>query len=70
MLVISGEKDHIVPYALAHAAYKQQKKNSGVTEFVEIPGVGHSLVIDSHWNEVADAALAFLDKQGLTPQAS
>ena len=65
MLVVTGEKDNIVPFALANAAYKQQRKNSSPTEIVEIPGVGHSLVIDSHWGEVADAALAFLGKQGL-----
>ena len=65
MLVVTGEKDNIVPFALANAAYKQQRKNSSPTEIVEIPGVGHSLVIDSHWGEVADAALAFLAKQGL-----
>jgi pimeloyl-ACP methyl ester carboxylesterase len=65
MLVITGEKDNIVPFALANAAYKQQRKNPGTTELVEIPGVGHSLVIDSHWREVADAALDFLGRQGL-----
>jgi non-heme chloroperoxidase len=66
MLVVTGQKDHIVPFALANAAYKQQKKNAAnVTELVEIPGVGHSLVIDSHWHEVADAALAFLSAQGV-----
>ncbi|WP_027860471.1 alpha/beta hydrolase [Marmoricola sp. URHB0036] len=64
MLVISGEKDHIVPWALANAAYKRQRKNASSTEIKEIPGVGHSLVIDSHWREVADASLAFLDKHG------
>jgi hypothetical protein len=32
---------------------------------VEIPGVGHSLVIDSPWGEVTDAALAFLGRHGL-----
>ena len=41
-----------------------QRKNPSPTEIVEIPGVGHSLVIDSHWPEVADAALAFLAKHG------
>ncbi len=59
MLVVSGENDNIVPFALANAAYKLQSKNAGVTEFVEIPGAGHSLVIDSKWSEVADAALSF-----------
>jgi non-heme chloroperoxidase len=65
LLVISGEKDHIVPFALANAAFKQLRKNPNTTEIVEIPGVGHSLVIDSHWEEVADASLAFLTRQGL-----
>lgn len=66
MLVVTGEKDNIVPFALANAAFKLQRKNPHhVTELVEIPGVGHSLVIDSHWREVADAALAFLAAQGL-----
>ena len=41
MLVISGEKDNIVPWALANAAFKRQRKNQhAVTEIVEIPGVG------------------------------
>jgi pimeloyl-ACP methyl ester carboxylesterase len=67
MLVVSGEKDHIVPWRLANAAYKQQRKNANATEIVEIPGVGHSLVIDSHWGEVAQAALDFLERHGATP---
>ena len=49
-----------MPSAVAKAAYKQQDGNSGVTEFVEIPGRGHALVIDSGWREVADTALAFV----------
>ena len=66
MLVVSGENDNIVPWSLANAAYKRQRRNAHhPTEIVEIPGVGHSLVIDSHWGEVADAALAFLRRQGL-----
>lgn len=66
LLIVSGGDDNIVPWAIANAAYKiQSKRNPGVTEIVEIPGVGHSLVIDSHWTEVADAALAFLRREGL-----
>jgi hypothetical protein len=34
----------------------------GVTEYVEIPGRGHSLTIDGGWREVCDTALAFLKR--------
>jgi non-heme chloroperoxidase len=62
MLIVSGEKDHTVPWALANAAYKQQTKNEGLTEIVEIKGRGHALTIDSGWREVADTALAFVKR--------
>jgi non-heme chloroperoxidase len=62
LLIIVGEKDHTVPVSIAKASYKRQKRNAGVTEFVEIPGRGHALTIDSGWREVADTALAFVKK--------
>lgn len=40
--------------------YERQKRNPGVTEFVEIPGGGHALTIDSGWAEVAGVALGFI----------
>src|SRR6266849_354538 len=49
LLIISGEKDHTVPWAIANASYKRQKRNKGVTEIVEIPNRGHALTIDSGW---------------------
>src|SRR5262245_47847844 len=45
-LIISGGKDHTVPWAFAHASFQQQD-NGGVTEIVEIKGRGHALTIDS-----------------------
>ncbi len=60
LLILSGEKDNTVPWAIADASYKQQKKNPGVTEIREIPNRGHSLVIDHGWREVAETALAFI----------
>ena len=60
LLIISGEKDHTVPWAIANASYKKQKRNEGVTEIVEIPDRGHSLTIDHGWREVADKALSFV----------
>ena len=60
LLIISGERDHTVPWAIANASYKRQKRNEGVTEIVEMPNRGHALTIDSGWHEVADKALAFV----------
>jgi len=62
MLIICGADDHTVPPAIAKAAYKKQQQNEGVTEYLEIPGRGHALVIDNGWRDVADAALAFVER--------
>ena len=62
LLIISGERDHQVPWALANGAYKKQRKNRGVTEFQEIAGRGHSLTIDGGWQEVAQLALDFVTR--------
>ncbi len=62
LLIIEGEKDHTVPWAIAHAAYKRQKHNESVTEIPKIPNRGHSLTIDSGWREVAQTALDFVKR--------
>jgi pimeloyl-ACP methyl ester carboxylesterase len=65
LLIIDGEKDHTVPWAIAHAAYNRQRRNPGVTEIVKMSNRGHSLTIDHGWREVADACLSWLENQGL-----
>jgi non-heme chloroperoxidase len=62
LLIISGEKDHTVPWAIANASFKKQQRNKGVTEIVEMKNRGHALTIDSGWREVADTALAFVKR--------
>ncbi len=62
LLIIDGEKDHTVPWAIANAAYMRQMRNPGVTEIVKIPHRGHSLTIDHGWREVADRALNFVKR--------
>jgi pimeloyl-ACP methyl ester carboxylesterase len=65
LLIISGQQDHTVPWAIANASYKRYKKVPA--EIVEIKDRGHSLTIDSGWREVADVALGFLERAGLAP---
>jgi pimeloyl-ACP methyl ester carboxylesterase len=60
LLILDGELDHTVPWAIANASYKRQKRNPGVTEIQKIAGRGHALTIDSGWRDVADISLAFV----------
>ncbi|MDB4890157.1 MAG: alpha/beta hydrolase [Gemmatimonadetes bacterium] len=62
LLIVSGEKDHTVPWSIANASFKQQQDNVGVTEIVEMKNRGHALTIDSGWSEVAATALAFIKR--------
>jgi non-heme chloroperoxidase len=62
LLIIDGEKDHTVPWAIAHAAYKRQMGNLAVTEIIKMPNRGHSLTIDNGWREVAQTALDFVKR--------
>ena len=62
LLILDGELDHTVPWAIANASYNRQKRNEGVTEIVKVAGRGHALTIDSGWREVADLALGFIGR--------
>jgi non-heme chloroperoxidase len=62
LLILSGEKDNTVPWAIANASFKLQHRNAGVTEIVEMPNRGHALTIDHGWREVAETALAFVKR--------
>jgi non-heme chloroperoxidase len=62
LLIIDGELDHVVPWAIANASYNRQKRNEGVTEIVKIPGRGHALTIDDGWREVAETSLKFVQR--------
>jgi len=60
LLILDGELDHVVPWSIANASFKQQRKNPGVTEITKVPGRGHSLTIDAGWREVAELSLEFV----------
>jgi pimeloyl-ACP methyl ester carboxylesterase len=62
LLIIEGENDHTVAWAIAYAAFKRQRQNQAVTELEKIPNRGHALTIDSGWREVAERALAFVKR--------
>jgi pimeloyl-ACP methyl ester carboxylesterase len=65
LLIMSGGADRTVPDSVSRAAYELYGKSAAVTEFQRFPDRGHTLTIDSGWTDVARAALAWLEKQGL-----
>jgi non-heme chloroperoxidase len=60
LLILSGQNDNTVPWAVSNASFKKQRRNENVTEIAEMPLRGHALTIDSGWHEVADTALDFV----------
>ena len=62
LIIMDGELDHTVPWAIANASFKKQKRNKGVTEIVKMPGRGHALTIDAGWREVAEKVLEFVKR--------
>jgi alpha-beta hydrolase superfamily lysophospholipase len=64
LLLTMGGKDHTVPEAITKSTLKQYRHSSAVTDLVEFADRGHSLTIDSGWREVAEACLAWLNRQG------
>lgn len=65
LLLVMGGKDHTVPEAITKSTLKQYGHSGAVTDLIEFDDRGHSLTIDHGWLDVANACLAWLDKQGL-----
>jgi pimeloyl-ACP methyl ester carboxylesterase len=65
LLLIAGGKDHTVPDAITTSTFKQYRTSEATTEIVEFDDRGHSLTMDHGWQEIADACLAWLRRQGL-----
>ena len=65
LLLVMGGQDHTVPEAITKSTLKQYRHSDAVTDLEEFPDRGHSLTIDAGWSAVAEAARAWLTKQGL-----
>ena len=52
LLLISGEKDHTVPFAITNASYKKATRQHRRHGDRRDPDRGHALTIDDGWREV------------------
>ncbi|MEY2580581.1 MAG: hypothetical protein QOE09_430 [Ilumatobacteraceae bacterium] len=69
IIFVSGERDHLAPWAITNASFKRWKKHSDKpTEIIEVPSRGHSLILDRGWPEVAETVLGFLQRNGVDSQ--
>jgi len=62
LLFIAGELDHIIPASLNRSNHAKYAPESGVTEFKEFPGRTHYTLGQEGWEDVAEAALEFIEK--------
>lgn len=65
LLLMAGELDNTVPPVLVKSALKRYARSPAVTEYKEFAGRGHSLVIDSGWEELAKYSLVWLKSKQL-----
>ena len=65
LLLIGGGKDHTVPESVVRATLAQYRHSEAVTDIVDFPDRGHSLIIDSGWQEVATTVLDWLRRHSL-----
>ena len=63
LLMIAGEKDHIMPASLNRSNYLRYGESPSVTGFKEFPGRTHyTAIAGSGWEEVADYALDWANR--------
>jgi pimeloyl-ACP methyl ester carboxylesterase len=65
LLITAGGKDQTVPAVLSNSTLKLYSKSPAKTELKSFPDRGHSLTIDSRWEEVADSVLGWLKTHSL-----
>jgi pimeloyl-ACP methyl ester carboxylesterase len=65
LLVTAGGRDHTVPAAISRATVRLYGRSHAVTDLRQFPDRGHSLTIDSGWQEVADVSLTWLKSHSL-----
>lgn len=71
LLLLAGEKDHIIPASLNRTNARAYRRSPSRTDFHVFPGRDHYLVGASGWQEVADHALQWaLDAAQATSPAA
>jgi non-heme chloroperoxidase len=65
LLLTAGLEDHTVPPAIVRSTRKRYRDSPAVTDYLEFPGRGHTLALDTGWPDVAESVLAWLKDHSL-----
>lgn len=57
LLIVAGSADHVSPPAVNRANFELQQRSGALTAYREFPGLGHFLLGQRGWEEVADFAV-------------
>ncbi len=63
LVLIAGAKDRTVEARMNRSNFKKYAKSAAVTEFREFPGRSHWIIAEPGWQEVADFAMEWLERQ-------
>jgi pimeloyl-ACP methyl ester carboxylesterase len=67
LLLIAGERDHVVPPVVNRRNFRSYRKSSARTDFQEFPDRVHWIIAQDGWQEVAEHIAGWLDGLGLGP---
>jgi pimeloyl-ACP methyl ester carboxylesterase len=67
LLLIAGEKDHVVPPVVNRRNHRAYRRSTARTDFREFPNRVHWILAEDGWEEVAEHVAGWLDGLGLGP---
>ena len=67
LLIVGAEKDHTVPASLSHKQYEKYAKSDARTDYIELPGRPHLMMVGEGWEDVAARIESWLDSVLATP---
>jgi pimeloyl-ACP methyl ester carboxylesterase len=62
LLIVSGEKDNLIPPHLNYRNFRKYKQNGSVLEYKEFPGRNHHILGQPTWKEDAAYILNWIEK--------
>lgn len=62
LLIVGGEKDHLVPAVLNRTNARLYRRSPALTEYREFPGRCHLLIAQEGWEQIAEFALHWAEE--------